>query len=145
MQTFLPYADFYASAACLDRQRLGKQRVEIVQILSANLGLTKGWANHPATKMWKGYETGLLFYGLAICQEWKKRGYQDGCEEKMRELFFRSGRKILWPAADLLPRWFGDDAFHRSHQSNLLRKLPTHYSQFGWEVEPNLPYVWPVK
>ena len=28
MQTFLPYEDFRASARVLDRQRLGKQRVE---------------------------------------------------------------------------------------------------------------------
>jgi len=28
MQTFLPYPDFARSAAVLDRQRLGKQRLE---------------------------------------------------------------------------------------------------------------------
>ena len=33
MQTFLPYPDFARSAAVLDRQRLGKQRVEVLQIL----------------------------------------------------------------------------------------------------------------
>ena len=35
MQTFLPYPDFRQSAACLDYRRLGKQRVEGVQILKA--------------------------------------------------------------------------------------------------------------
>jgi len=33
MQTFLPYASFAKSAACLDNRRLGKQRVEAMQIL----------------------------------------------------------------------------------------------------------------
>lgn len=30
MQTFLPYPDFVESASVLDRQRLGKQRVEVI-------------------------------------------------------------------------------------------------------------------
>ena len=33
MQTFLPFPDFQQSAAVLDRVRLGKQRVEALQIL----------------------------------------------------------------------------------------------------------------
>jgi hypothetical protein len=35
MQTFLPYPDFGATAAVLDARRLGKQRVETVQVLRA--------------------------------------------------------------------------------------------------------------
>ena len=35
MQTFLPYPDFAASAAALDDRRLGKQRVEALQVLRA--------------------------------------------------------------------------------------------------------------
>ncbi len=33
MITFLPYPNFFDSAACLDRARLGKQRIEAYQIL----------------------------------------------------------------------------------------------------------------
>ena len=32
MQTFLPYQNFIKSAKCLDYKRLGKQRVEALQI-----------------------------------------------------------------------------------------------------------------
>ena len=35
MQTFLPYADFARCAAVLDPRRLGKQRVEVLQIMRA--------------------------------------------------------------------------------------------------------------
>lgn len=35
MQTFLPYEDFEQTASVLDRQRLGKQRVETLQLLKA--------------------------------------------------------------------------------------------------------------
>jgi hypothetical protein len=43
-----------------------------------------------------------------------------------------------------LPSWWGDDAVHASHRSNLLRKLPEHYSRFGWSEPCDLPYVWPT-
>lgn len=33
MQTFLPYPDFCGTALVLDRKRLGKQRVEALQVL----------------------------------------------------------------------------------------------------------------
>ncbi len=58
MQTFLPYEDFTLSAQCLDYRRLGKQRVEALQIFNALTGAStkdgreyRGWINHPATKM----------------------------------------------------------------------------------------------
>lgn len=35
MQTFLPYPDFRQSAKVLDRARLGKQRVECLQLARA--------------------------------------------------------------------------------------------------------------
>lgn len=38
MQTFLPYADFAESASVLDQKRLGKQRVETLQIFQALTG-----------------------------------------------------------------------------------------------------------
>lgn len=49
MQTFLPYPDFRATAKVLDRQRLGKQRVETKQILLAleRPGTPTGWGRHP--------------------------------------------------------------------------------------------------
>ena len=35
MQTFLPYSNFYKSAKVLDQKRLGKQRVEVLQLLNS--------------------------------------------------------------------------------------------------------------
>jgi hypothetical protein len=42
------------------------------------------------------------------------------------------------------PPWLGDNTFHASHKSNLLRKDPVWYGQFGWSEPTDLPYVWPV-
>ena len=74
MQTFLPYRNFQKTAKSLDRQRLGKQRVEAWQILQAITNQDYGWQNHPAVKMWRGYETALSEYGIDVCKEWIDRG-----------------------------------------------------------------------
>jgi hypothetical protein len=136
MQTFLPYPSFAASAKVLDRQRLGKQRVEVLQLLRALAGETKGWRNHPAAKMWSGYESALVEYGVAVCQEWLARGYKDTCLGKIEA--FKQGRAVK-------PEWLGNTTFHASHRSNLLRKDAEWYGQFGWEESDDLPYVWPIQ
>jgi hypothetical protein len=120
MQTFLPYPSFEQSAKCLDKMRLGKQRVEAWQIYQALIGGKQGWSNHPATKMWKNYEDALLLYGQIICLEWKQRGCKDTLLEKfvteLRE------RKVVHHNFIKHPSWWGSNDFHASHRSNLLRK-----------------------
>jgi hypothetical protein len=74
MQTFLPYESYAASAEVLDNKRLGKQRVEVLQLLKALAGESKGWVNHPAAKMWRGREFWLSIYGICVCDEWLSRG-----------------------------------------------------------------------
>lgn len=156
MQTFLPYPDFEQSMRSLDYRRLGKQRVECFQLLKAlgdpdscDLsdmpdyteltinGITAklkvpGWTNHPATKMWRGYAGLLAVYHDAAITEWVRRGYKNTMRLR--------AKPGPWPA----PPWLGDAAFHASHRSNLLRKAPEHYGQFGWEEPDNLEYIWPV-
>jgi hypothetical protein len=127
---------------CLDRLRLGKQRVECKQILTAlHTGPLRGfkktpWYNHPATRMWLGHERALALYGWVCCQEWKMRGYKDS----LSEFFYNQiGHDTV-----TYPTWIGNAEFHRSHQSNLLRKSPEHYQKFGWDVAADIPYVWPA-
>ena len=66
MQTFLPHESFEKSAQVLDWRRLGKQRVEGMQIINAITGKTrkdgkpyKGWINHPCSVMWRDYAPAL--------------------------------------------------------------------------------------
>lgn len=138
MQTFLPLQNFAASARSLDNRRLGKQRVETLQILNALTNPSYGWQNHPAVKMWRGHTAHLVIYGLAICGEWINRGFNDTCSAKIAA-FMPSGHEALTP-----PSWLGDEPFHASHRSNLLRKDPDHYRQFHWTEGPDLPYLWPT-
>jgi hypothetical protein len=139
MQTFLPYKSFAESARVLDRQRLGKQRCETLQLLKALIDPSYGWNKHPAANMWRGHGRSLARYGVAVCDAWLARGYKDTCKDKIIEL------SKLFTDDDSDPPWLGDEDFHRSHKSNLLRKSPEFYSQYGWTESPDLEYIWPVK
>ena len=136
MQTFLPYPSFTASAKALDNRRLGKQRVECLQILKALTDPDYGWKNHPAVKMWQNDKLSLVAYGRAICIEWIHRGFNDTCLGKISE--FAEPYVVLH-----IPRWI-TPALCLSHQSNLLRKDPSHYGPLFPDVPDSLPYVWPT-
>lgn len=123
-------------AAVLDRQRLGKQRVECLQILNAIADPSKGWQNHPATRMWREHPNGLAAYAVTIIDTWIGYGYKDTCRDKVTALFA--------PDPDDMPGWWGRDDVMLSHRSNLMRKMPAHYGQFYGSVPDDLPYVWPV-
>lgn len=134
MQTFLPYNDFKKSVEVLDYKRLGKQRVETFQVLNILLGRTdsKGWVNHPVTRMWRGFEEALKVYQNFTIGEWIRRGYNNNMSFE-----------IVDESKLVLPFWFGDDRVHRSHRSNLLRKNFEYYSQYFSEPT-NLEYYWAV-
>jgi hypothetical protein len=147
MQTFLPYADFAESVQSLDYRRLGKQRVETLQVLKALLqggGLHGGWARHPASRMWEGYELALLKYQEETCKEWVEgRGYKDTCWEKS-QAFFTEEQLADYKAGNYeMPPWFGDPDFHNAHLSNLVRKAPEIYVPIFGDIDPTIPYIWP--
>jgi hypothetical protein len=142
MQTFLPFAHFHQSAVVLDRQRLGKQRVENLQILKALIDPAYGWQNHPAVRMWRDFEGALVEYQEAICGEWHQvRGYKDTCLDKTYALADAAG---IPRSGFACPWWLGNPDFHRSHKSNLIRKAPEIYRPLFPDVPDDLEYVWPV-
>lgn len=150
MQTFLPYADFAATAGVLDRRRLGKQRVETIQVLRALTVPGYGWRRHPAALMWTGYEEALVRYGLQMCDRWCGLGHADTCAGTLAaDLAGATGVReprdqAALAAAGDLPPWLGDPAFHRSHRSALVRKDPDFYRALFPGVPDDLPYVWPA-
>jgi hypothetical protein len=89
--------------------------------------------------MWWGHEGSLATYGVAVCDEWTYRGYKDTCRDKILDLV--SGLRL--ELADDPPGWLGNDEFHLSHQSNLVRKNPGYYRRFFPSVPSDLSYVWP--
>lgn len=150
MITFTPLPDFEDSLRSLDTQRLGKQRVEVIQIERALTVPGYAWSSHPATLMWKGYEEALGRYGLIACAVWGELGFADTCAATITADLLSVGIGPIRSSAELaaagaLPPWLFDADLQLSHRSALVRKDPGHYRpQFG-DVPDDLPYVWPVR
>lgn len=146
MQTFLPFPDFERSAAVLDSPRLGKQRVETLQVLRALNLPDYGWGNHPAVAMWRGRTPALVAYGLACVRQWTGRGHSDSTQPLITEF----APEVVDLSQDelgrrgLLPSWLGDEAVHASHRAALVRKDPAFYRpRLGDDVSPDVDYQWP--
>jgi hypothetical protein len=148
VQTFLPYADFEASARALDPRRLGKQRVECIQVVRGLTVPTYGWRHHPAVKMWRGHLEALGRYALTCCEVWVEEGRGDTCATTLATDVAAAGVERIRTQAELaeagaLPPWLGDEDFHRSHRSALVRKDPDFYGPAFPGVPDDLPYLWP--
>jgi hypothetical protein len=148
MQTFLPYADFERSARALDARRLGKQRVECIQVVRGLVVEGYGWRHHPAVRMWRGHEEALGRYAFTCCEVWGELGFADTCAATIAADLRAAGVESVRSQAELaaageLPPWLGDEDFHRSHRSSLLRKDPGFYGERFADVPDDLPYVWP--
>jgi hypothetical protein len=137
MQTFVPLgSDFAGNAKVLDMKRLGKQRVEGLQILRTLTGVGKGWENHPIVKMWKGHEYVLGLYTIAMCDEWISKGYKDTCRDQIISIM------ESFDMPKVTPMWLEDPELKLSHKSNLIRKMPDHYGKLWAGVPNDLPYKW---
>jgi hypothetical protein len=163
MQTFIPATtSFEDMAKVLDNKRLNKQALEGWQILMVLVKLNpdgtprtvKGWANHPAVKMWQGHEGMLLEYIHAMVTEWKSRGYKSTIGDKAKETYEFAKLLEIVKTSDVLerPTWMAEtDLFEliaSSHRRALLNKHYDWYSQFGWPEDKgqrpeSYSYVWP--
>lgn len=131
MQTFVPYADFAESAAVLDNKRLNKQLLEGRQIYNI-LAQDKrhgAWVNHPAVKMWRGFNVALYNYLRAIKDECDYRGIKtDKNWEAIEHIYkFDYGHGVNL----IMPPWWGDNRIHESHRNNLYVKDAMYYAEFS--------------
>ena len=134
MQTFMPHYDFAASAAALDTARLGKQVLEVAQMLRALQTGTGMGAHHPATLAWRGCEDSLAMYGRACLAEHRKRTGKDG--------YANAGALFaMYPMTDAQP-WWVCWRIRASHRGHLYRKDQTYYAQFSEFKE--FPLLYPV-
>jgi hypothetical protein len=131
MQTFVPFNNFKDSASVLDNKRLNKQLLEgrqIYKIVSSQQ--SKGaWVNHPAVKMWRGYDNALFKYLKVIKDECLSRNIQTeknwNALTEMHEWNWNRGNNVV------MPLWWGDERVHQSHRNNLYRKDPEYYAEFN--------------
>jgi len=137
MQSFSPLYTFEDCAKTLDNKRCFKNALEAYQVLRVIRGITsKGWKNHPVTKMWMKNPNSYVEYALNFTQEWRNRGFKTTLDEKLKSLY------VLGETNEK-PAWWGIEEFHSSHRRTLLSKNLEHYSKFGWKESPIYSYWWP--
>jgi hypothetical protein len=81
---------------------------------------------------------------MVMCREWIRRGYNDTMLQRFEELLEPTTQRHDEVADGGRPEWLGRPEFHRSHQSNLIRKDPEYYGPVFAGVPSDLEYVWPV-
>lgn len=163
MQTFLPIStSFKASAQVLDNKRLHKQALEGWQILMVLLELDpdgnhrtpKGWVNHPAVKMWRGYEFALYQYIQQMVIEWRARGFKSTIGVKASNTFIQAKNLNRISGVHRFPDWMVDVELYKkicsSHRVALLSKDYEWYSEFGWAEDAGVrpktyEYLWPTE
>jgi hypothetical protein len=132
MITFIVTADLIMNARLLDSKRLGKQRIEALQILKA-IEMGTGWVHHPMTKAWRPYPMALKYYTNCIIKEFIRRGGHNTLS--LFEL----------PEMIIFPWWLSWERLHQSHRMMLFRKNPDFYgNQFS--IDPSYSaygYIWP--
>lgn len=171
MQTFLPFPHFTMSAQVLDKKRLGKQRVETLQILKV-LWRGKYYCNdcQKTITHFNPYKTGFHCYDceaplkmtgwynhpavqLWIGHPWSLYNYlTEICKEwsirGYKDTCYNKASILVSKnfsdvSANMLPHWFGNEKFHSAHRAALLFKNYEYYKQFAWKEEPKLEYFWP--
>lgn len=157
MQTFLPYNSFKKSARCLDNKRLFKQLVEAKQILCSlrytfcneDWKKTKSWENrafnnHPAVKMWGGYEWLLAAYYNAVYVEVMKRGINTSMKPLINEYSSKKFQLQRYANKVEYPWWLGKSKFHKAMRARLYAKDPKYYRKFCRFKDFNGgKYLWP--
>ena len=118
---FIPLSDPVEIAKVLDYKRLGKQRVEALQIINIITENTKSsaWRNHPVVLTWKEYPEALKYYCNVMIKEWIARGYQNNM------LLYE-----LKSPNPPMPWFMNCKPVLLSYQASLLRKNPEYYSKF---------------
>lgn len=161
MQTFYPIVsqDYSEQARVLDNKRLNKQALEGWQILMVLLEMDpngeyrspRGWRNHPAVKLWRGHELALYEYIVAMCEEWRARGYKTRIDALAASTISSARERGLRLDDSTPPYWITNldllVPLSKSHRTALLTKEYEHYSQFQWTEDKGYrpdgyEYVW---
>lgn len=136
MQVFLPEIHFDKCAEVLDTKRLVKQLLEGRQIMTVLAGesTSNGWKNHPAVRMFAGYEKTLFHYLMAIRNEMQERGYKwEKNWEVIEDIYFRH----FHGEQQSVPFWMlNPDMWKRiniTHRGRLWEKDPAYYAQYEGE------------
>lgn len=150
LTTYVPMADAVEVAEILNNVDIGHVASTVHSLLKEMHAETPCYLrDHPYYKMWVGHAPALAAYGLAMCDEIRKR---DRFETRdAREVFEAVEEGIRQhleyaTAADYTltyPQWWGDVELHLAHQSELVRRYPGHYMKYFPDIPMTIAPFWP--
>jgi hypothetical protein len=145
--TWMTYPSFGKTARDLTNEILKQQMGEVCDIFDILTGLKPEHerANHPAVKMWEGYEFALGIYGMCLGQEFTfGRGYAEATEFWYLSKGIREIKRSEPDFAYEPPPWMFDVDVLLSHRSNLARRHPVTFRSKWKNCPKDWPYLWPV-
>lgn len=149
MQTFITDINFNKSAQNLDRARLGASIYESIHILASLLKVNENLitpkrdvSNHPASKLWIGWEGCLLNYIRIHIGEWRNRGYKSKINfNNYRMLCYEIPYEYIKKAEGYtIPDWVTKKVID-THRNCLYRKRPDFYP-IEWRGDMEMQYSW---
>jgi len=139
VQIFVPFAQPYKTARCLDNRRLAKQIIEAIQILSANTKINVGWKipkyiyNHPNTLLWKDDNPYLVYYSLILCDVfYTRRKKHHKSKDLINKHFFNYALESDYIYKNNLKHITPE--FCKQHQRKLLEKNYDYYKIYFGEM-----------
>ncbi len=145
LRTWLPADTFIASATLLHDNEVYRIRQHVLFILNVLAGRHQHMRHSPHVVMWRGAELQLVAYGTTMCREWRQRGHDDKLEAQIYA-FGEEALRIGTLTPQLngnKPWWLGNEGFHLSHRSGLVKINPEYYKTLWKDVSPDLPMVSP--
>jgi hypothetical protein len=155
MQTWITDKDFYKSAVNLNRQHLQANLYESIHILASLLDVNdklvnpkRNVKNHPAAKLWEGYEDALFYYIDAHIVAWLNIGYKCNINKaNMRFIYAVMKDNKYSYFQNKISNWITDELI-QTHRSVLIqkeiKKKVNHYQNL-WPNCPNdlkMKYDW---
>lgn len=151
MQILVPHYAFDDCVNTLHARDLQPQLNGILAVIEAlhTPDEETPFGNHPLVRMWRGHEPQMLTYGLKLLER---------CTEvdqgiPMQVFTNKANLETLEWALQVetsgefsmeLPPWWGNEAIHAGHLSELIRQRPTHYGNLFPQHPDVLPVIWPV-
>jgi len=144
MLVILPYANVTDSLRILCNDDLIDQIRQCEIILQILAEPNTDESKLLVHKMWRGYESAVLWHTIQACQEFDLRApqWQRRTLAVTRRSWLRA-QKAGWRLPPLMPRWFGYRLVHMSHQSHLIRHRPDTYARHWPDVPLDMPLLWP--
>jgi hypothetical protein len=139
-RAWVPEVELSQIGPRLQRMHLVAQLGEGLIILKALLEPDDGagWRRHPCVRMFRGYERFFAAYGIEICREHRRRGYEDRCLPQ----YVAAWRDLPGPARE--PWWWGRHVVHAQDRATLVARKPEWYGPVWPDVEPLDHVDWPV-